>query len=102
MASLTYTAFGTKDHPKERLEIFVDGKVISLDDYKSLTVAGSRGKPVRTRLPEKGQKEELETFSNAIRTGGDWPIQLWEQLQATRIALAVESALEQESPCAAS
>ena len=62
VATLTYTALGSKDHPKERLEIFVDGKVIALDDYKSLTVAGGETAALRTRLPEKGQKEELEAF----------------------------------------
>jgi len=93
VANLIYTALGAKDHPKERLEIFVDGQVIALDDYKTLTMAGGSGRTVRTRLPEKGQKEELAAFAQAIRAGGPWPSALWEQEQATRIALSVESAL---------
>ena len=36
VATLTYTALGSKDYPKEQLEVFVDGKVIALDDYQSL------------------------------------------------------------------
>ena len=66
IANLTYTALGSKDHAKERLEIFTDGKVISLDDYKTLTVAGANRRPTRTRLPEKGQKEELEAFARHV------------------------------------
>ena len=93
IANLTYTALGSKDHPKERLEVFCDGKVMSLDDYKSLSVAGAKQRSLRTRLPEKGQKEELEAFARAILSGQRWPIELWEQEQATRIALDVESAL---------
>jgi predicted dehydrogenase len=96
IATLTYTALGSKDHSKECLEIFVDGKVIALDDFKSLTVTGASRRPLRTRLPEKGQKEELEAFALAIRQGGPSPIALWEQEQATRIALDVESALNRE------
>ncbi len=96
IANLTYTALGSKDHPKERLEIFFDGKVIALDDYKTLTLAGGRGRTLRTRLPEKGQKEELECFARAIQAGGPWPSALWEQKQATEIALAVESALNRD------
>ena len=93
IANLTYTALGSKDHAKERLEIFCDGKVVSLDDYKSLSIAGAKQRPLRTRLPEKGQKEELEAFARAILDGQRWPIALWEQEQATRIALDVERAL---------
>lgn len=102
VATLTYTALGSKDYPKERLEMFVDGKVISLDDYKSLTVAGGNGQALRTRLPEKGQKEELAAFARAIQNGGEWPIPLWQQLQATRIALDVEDSLNGAVTCAAS
>ena len=93
IATLTYTSLGSKEHPKEQLNVFVDGKVICLDDYKSLTAAGRTGRAARTRLPEKGQKEELESFLEAIEQGGEWPIALWEQAQATRIALEVEDVI---------
>jgi len=86
VATLTYTAFGTSQHPKEELEIFVDGKVIVLGDYKSLTITGSKAKGMTTTLPEKGQKAELEAFGNAILKGGEWPIPLWQQVQAMQIA----------------
>jgi len=96
VANLIYTALGSKDHAKERLEIFVDGKVIALDDYKTLTVSGARGRGLRTSRPEKGQREELQAFAEAIRSGGPWPAPFWEQEQATRIALDVERALNRD------
>jgi hypothetical protein len=33
----------------------------------------------------------------AIRTGGEWPIPLWQQVQATDIALRVETYLRPEA-----
>jgi predicted dehydrogenase/threonine dehydrogenase-like Zn-dependent dehydrogenase len=96
VATLTYTALGSKEYAKERMEIFVDGKVISLDDYKSVTVAGASRKPFSTRLPEKGQKQELEAFARAIQQGAASPIPVWEQEQATVIALEIESALNRD------
>jgi predicted dehydrogenase/threonine dehydrogenase-like Zn-dependent dehydrogenase len=96
VATLTYTALGAKEYAKERMEIFVDGKVITLDDYKSVSIAGAARQPFKTRLPEKGQKQELEAFARAIQQGGRSPIALWEQEQATSIALEVESALNRE------
>lgn len=91
VATLTYTALGSKEYPKERLEIFTDGKVLFLDDYKKLTVSGAKGKGIETKVTDKGQKEELEAFALAIQKGGEWPIPLWQQVQATEIAILVEN-----------
>ena len=90
VATLTYTALGTSEYPKERLEVFVDGKVLFLDDYKRLTITGATAKGVESAIADKGQKNELESFSRAIREGGEWPIPLWQQLQATEISFRVE------------
>ncbi|MBX7066589.1 MAG: bi-domain-containing oxidoreductase [Parachlamydiales bacterium] len=86
IATLTYTSQGSKDYPKEQLEVFVDGKVIVLNDYKSLS-----SPKLETLLPEKGQKEELVAFAKAIQEGGEWPIPLWQQVQAMEIAFQIES-----------
>lgn len=90
VATLTYTALGARDYPKERMEAFVDGQVLSLDDYLTLTVAGSRAPGVTLRRVDKGQAAELRAFGEAIRAGGEWPIPLWQQLQAMEIAFRVE------------
>lgn len=94
VASLTYTALGTTEYPKERMEVFADGKVISLDDYRAVSVLGS-GKPVglKTKSQEKGHLEALTLFGKAIQQGEDWPIPMWQQIQATEIALKVEQLL---------
>lgn len=90
IATLTYTASGSRDYPKEQLEVFMDGMTIAMNDFKLLQVTGSKSVGLETRLSEKGQKEELESFAEAIRTGGDWPISLWEQNQATEMAITVQ------------
>ncbi|MBU6383442.1 MAG: bi-domain-containing oxidoreductase [Verrucomicrobia bacterium] len=88
IATLTYTSLGSKEYPKEQLEIFVDGKVIVLNDYKSLSHP-----KMETVLHEKGQREELIAFAKAIQQGGAWPIPLWQQAQAMEIAFQVEDNL---------
>ena len=90
VATLTYTALGSSKYPKEHLEAYVDGKVIELRDYSRLTFHGSGGKDLSTKTPDKGQKEEIAAFARCISEGGPWPIELWEQIQATEIALRVE------------
>jgi predicted dehydrogenase/threonine dehydrogenase-like Zn-dependent dehydrogenase len=96
VASLTYTALGSDAYPKERMEVFFDGKVVTLDRYKRTEVAGGGSEGVETRAEEKGHREELEAFASAVHRGGDWPIPLWQQLQATEIALRVEAQLRGE------
>lgn len=93
VATLTYTALGSTDYPKERMEIYVEGKVIMLDDYRRLTIAGAKLKALEMPAQDKGHKAELEAFAHAVRQGGEWPIPLWQQVQATEIALRVEEML---------
>jgi predicted dehydrogenase len=90
VATLTYTALGARDHPKERLEVYVDGQVLALDDYLELTVTGSRASGIDLRRPDKGQAAELRAFGEAIRDGAEWPIPLWQQIQAMEIAFRIE------------
>lgn len=93
VATLTYTALGTTEYAKESMDIFLDGKVISLDDYRRLSIAGSRQKPMVTRSAEKGQKDELAAFASAVKGKTAWPIPLWQQAQATRIGFQIEKLL---------
>ncbi len=97
VATLTYTALGHRGYSKEQLEIFVDGKVVQMDDYKSIRIAGVRGMTLTTPISEKGQKEELRAWGQAIQDGGPWPIALWEQVQAMEMAFSVDRDLTERS-----
>jgi predicted dehydrogenase len=90
---LIYTALGHRDHPKERLEIFADGKVVSLDDYKAVSMAGLRAPVLRTVSADKGHLEELRALGRCLNGGGAWPISLDDQLRAMRMAFDVEARL---------
>ncbi len=90
VANLIYTAVGSKDYPKETMEIFFDGKTITLDDYRSMKGYGVKLASIETKGSEKGQLEEIKAFGRAIKNGGESPIPLWQQMQAMQIAFAVE------------
>jgi hypothetical protein len=72
----------------------VDGKVLALDDYRRLVVAGAKAQGMTTGTQAKGQVEELDALGRAIANGGEWPIPLWQQVQATEIAFAVDRVLQ--------
>jgi predicted dehydrogenase/threonine dehydrogenase-like Zn-dependent dehydrogenase len=93
VATLTYTALGHRDYPKEKFEVFGEGKIVAVTDYKKLAAVGVRIPKRESKIPEKGLREELEAFSDVIQNGGEWPIPLWEQFQAMEIAFLVEQAI---------
>lgn len=94
VATLTYTALGNTGFSKECMEVYSDGMVISLDDYRKLSVVGHKQKPLETRSADKGQREELYAFAAAVRGSSEWPIPLWQQLQVTRVANQIEELLQ--------
>ena len=97
VATLTYTALGTTEYPKERLDVFCEGRVISLDDYTRTEVVSSNGARSEVTGLDKGQKDELVAFGKVVREGGDWPMSLQEQISATTTAILVERRLQSSS-----
>ncbi len=90
IGNLTYTSLGSTKYPKEICHIFCDQSVFYLNNYTSLEIFGSTDDIFKTKSSDKGHFEEMKIFLNAVKDGIDWPIPLWQQIQATEIALRVE------------
>jgi len=90
VCTLTYTALGDKSYPKEKMEVFADGKVIVMNDYKTVQIHGGKHKGWASKAEQKGQLQELEALADTLLRGKPWPICLTEQIQATRIGFEVE------------
>jgi predicted dehydrogenase len=88
IATLEYFATGSKEFPKEYMEIHFDEKTIIIDDYKSLTGYGIGIKSIEERVREKGHMKELEVLYDALTGKIDqWPILLWDIIQTTELTL---------------
>ena len=94
VCNLIYTALGSKQYPKEQMQVFFDGQVAFMDNYRSLKFYGSKHPEYTTRNIEKGQFEEIKYLAEAIQKTGDWPIPLWQQLQATDISFKIQEQLK--------
>lgn len=90
ICTLTYTALGSKEYLKEEMELYVDGKILKMAGYKRLEVFGARLTGMRSKKAQKGHVEELKAFYKAIKEGKE-AIPLWQQLQASELALEVEN-----------
>ena len=73
-------------------EFHVEGKTAVLEDYRRLEVLGAKQYSLSTRHQEKGWRQELVAFADAINTG-NWPMPWWQQKQACTIAFSVERQL---------
>ena len=71
---------GADGLPKERCEVFADGKSAVMDDFRTTGFYGG-GKNVRGKQA-KGFAEELRAFLDVCSTGGTWPIP-WQSLVST-------------------
>ena len=90
VCNLAYTALGTKEVSKEQMEIYVDGRIFRLDDYKKLEAFGANIKPSKIKAIQKGQYEEMVEFARCITGGNSYLIPLWQLIQATEISFEVE------------
>lgn len=93
VCNLIYTALGSSEVPKEQMEIYVDGKIIHLNDYKELKVFGARKYEKNLKVQDKGHYQELIEFANGIKKGNNYPIPLWQLIQAMEISFEVERIL---------
>jgi predicted dehydrogenase len=76
LGTVNYLANGDRTFPKERVEVFVGGRVAVLDDFRSLELINNGKRQVeRSRLrQDKGHLAEWEVFSAALKAGGPPPI----------------------------
>ncbi|MCB0411591.1 MAG: bi-domain-containing oxidoreductase [Bdellovibrionales bacterium] len=77
IGTIHYFANGSKDFPKERLEVFVAGRIFQLDNFRSLSGRGFQGLKSVLKTQDKGHMAEVQAFKEAIQKG-DQPIPLEE------------------------
>ncbi|MFP3355720.1 bi-domain-containing oxidoreductase [Planococcus sp. SIMBA_143] len=89
IANIQYLANGNKSYPKERVEVFAGGKVLSLDNFKSLTGYGWKDfSKLKTRSQDKGHAEGIKRFIEGVKDGTS-PIPLNEIYEVTEATFDV-------------
>ena len=90
IGEIAYLTGGDSRYPKEALEVFGEGKVVRLQNFERAECwrGGKRRKFRSSRGIDKGQKEELEAFIEAMRGGGPMPISLDSLIATTACTFA--------------
>ena len=88
IGTVHYVANGSKAFPKERLEVFSEGRTLQLDNFRKLTGFGWPGfKRMNLWRQDKGQQACARAFLEAIVQGKDSPIPLEELLEVSRVSI---------------
>lgn len=90
IGTVNYFANGNRALAKERLEVFASGKVLQLDNFRSLRGWGWKGfNKMKLWRQDKGQKACAKAFVDAISKGGSSPIPLDEVLEVSRLSIEI-------------
>ncbi len=88
IACIRYLSNGHRGFPKERVELFADGSVIRIDNWRTMRGWGKAG--VSTHVPhaqDKGHEALAAAFIRAVRGDGRPPIPPEEILEVSRWAI---------------
>tara|TARA_B100000900_G_scaffold39299_1_gene29513 strand:- start:7043 stop:9163 length:2121 start_codon:yes stop_codon:yes gene_type:complete len=88
IGTIHYFANGSSDFPKEKLEVFVDGKILRLDNFRKLTGFGwSNFRKMNLWQQDKGQKSCTKAFVDSVSQGTTSPIPIEEIFEVSRISI---------------
>ena len=86
VAEIEYFACGSKDLPKEYMEVHWEGKSIIMDDYKLLTGYGVKVKSLKSSISQKGHEEEWLALYDALQQGRS-PIDINSMIRTTELSI---------------
>lgn len=90
IGTVHYFANGHRSQPKERVEVFSSGRVLRLDNFRSLTGHGWKGfRRVYLWNQDKGQRACAAAFVEAVKSGGPAPIPFEEIAEVSRVTIAL-------------
>lgn len=95
IGSIQYFANGSKAYPKERLDVFVSGRVLQLDNFRRMRGFGWSGfSSMNLWRQDKGQRACVEAFVKAVQKGEGAPIPLDEIIEVSRVAIELQQSLQ--------
>jgi predicted dehydrogenase/threonine dehydrogenase-like Zn-dependent dehydrogenase len=99
LAMIAYITNGDHRFPKERLEIFGQGRVASFDNFARFEVwSGGRQTIRRARTLDKGQRAQIKAFLASVKNGCAMPISAQALIATTCATLAVEESIRANRP----
>ncbi|PYV09987.1 MAG: oxidoreductase [Acidobacteria bacterium] len=93
VANLLYLANGDRSIPKEFFEVFCQGAIARLHDFRTLELARNGKVRKFKSVQDKGHRRELQLTIEALRAGRSSPISFDELVEVTGATFLVQHAL---------
>lgn len=93
-AAVQYLANGHRAFPKERVEVFGGGRILQIDNFRSLKGWGWKGfRGLRRWRQDKGQVACAKAFLDSVREGRPPPVDFDELVEVSRVTIEVAESL---------
>jgi len=101
VGTVHYLANGHRSVPKERLEVFCAGRILQLDNFRTLRGFGWTGfRRLGSWRQDKGHRAEVAAFCQSITENQPCPIPFQELAEVTQVCFDVVAAAESLPPLA--
>jgi predicted dehydrogenase len=95
--TINYFAKGSKEYPKERIEVYSQERTIIIDNFRCTTAFGFKNfKKLKTSL-DKGHKNQFELLIKQVKCGGQPLIPFEEIINTTKASFAAIESLKNGS-----
>ena len=99
IGNIVYTTLGNRSYPRERVEIFSDGNIGVIENFKLAKFFDGNKKLEKKGLGiDMGHKKEYKTFFENISNGSDTPVSFKEYLATTLATFKVLESLRTNQP----
>lgn len=88
IGTINYFSNGNKAFPKERLEVFTDGKIMQINNFRTINTWGVKIKNDLIKSQDKGQNACIKSFIDQVKKKGPAPIPINELFEVQRFLLA--------------
>lgn len=75
IANIGYFSNGNKNVPKEKIEVFSNGTVCTIDDFKKMNIYSDKGgKSVKLKSQDKGHSKQFQLITESLSQEKNFPI----------------------------
>jgi predicted dehydrogenase/NADPH:quinone reductase-like Zn-dependent oxidoreductase len=92
---INYFSNGSKSYPKERIEIFSNGRTLIVDNFRKMTGYGFKGFSSMKSSIDKGHKDQFKRLIHQIKHGGMPLISFEELVNSTQASFAAIKSLKE-------
>jgi predicted dehydrogenase len=92
---INYFSNGSKSYPKERIEVYSQGRTLVIDNFRKLSGFGFKGFSSMSGTLDKGHKNQFKELIEQVKLGGKSLIPFDEIYNTTSTAIAAIQSMQE-------